>query len=103
MHFSHAKNRTPSQIPIIKDHLMKEDSNRMFEVVKQLQSRDKNKILVNAENGVTACEKKQVQIITDHFREVFRKYSEKEILLWQEICSGSHAGFCTASWSDTLC
>ena len=25
------------------------------------------------------------------------------ILLWLKICQGSHAGFCTASWSDNLC
>ncbi len=65
------------RIEEIENH--KEDSNRMFQVVRQLQSKDKNKILVNAESGVTASEKKQVEIVTDYFREVFRKDSEKEV------------------------
>ncbi len=37
----------------------KEDSTRMFQVVKQLQIKDKDEILVNSEEGVTASEKKR--------------------------------------------
>ena len=57
----------------------KDDSNRMYQVVRQLQTKDNNKIIVNAENGVTASEKKQVKIVTDYFRSVFSKDSESEI------------------------
>ena len=59
------------KIEEIENH--KEVSNRMFQVVKQLQIKDKDKILV------TASEKKQVEIITNYFREVFRKDSECEV------------------------
>ena len=38
----------------------KEDSNRMYQVVRQLQSKDNNKIIVNTEDGVTANESKQI-------------------------------------------
>ena len=40
----------------------------MFQVVRQLKSKDKTKILVNSEDGVTASEKKQVQIVTEYFK-----------------------------------
>ena len=51
----------------------------MFQVVGQLQRKNKSKILVNAEDGATASEKKQVKLVSDYFREVFRKDSEKEV------------------------
>ena len=54
----------------------KDDSNRMYQVMRQLQTKDNNKIIVNAENGVTASEKKQVEIVTDYrgFGTLSKKY-----------------------------
>ena len=37
----------------------KDDSSRMFLVIRQLQPKERKKILVHTENGVTASEKKQ--------------------------------------------
>ena len=36
----------------------KDDSNRMFQVIRQLQPKERKKILVHTENRVTASEKK---------------------------------------------
>ena len=57
----------------------KDVSNRMFQVIKQLQPKDKKKILVNSENGLTSNETEQVDIITKHFRDVFYKTEEEKI------------------------
>ena len=38
-----------------------------------------SELLSNAESGVTASEKKQVETVTDYFRELFRKDSQKEV------------------------
>jgi hypothetical protein len=57
----------------------KEDSNRMYQVVRQLQAKNKKKIMVQAEDGLTANEKKQIEIITNYFRDVFRKDTEEEM------------------------
>ena len=56
-----------------------DDSNWMFQVIRQLQPKERKKILVNNENGVAACEKKQIEIVTNHFKEVFQRRGEDEI------------------------
>ena len=56
-----------------------DDSNRMFQVIRQLQPKERKKIPVHTENGVTAREKKQIAIITNHFKEVFQRRREEEI------------------------
>ena len=38
----------------------KDDSNRMFQEIRQLQPKERKKILVHTKNGVTASEKKQI-------------------------------------------
>ncbi len=57
----------------------KDDSNRMYQVVRQLQPKGKEQIIVNTENGVTASEQKQLEIVTEYFRGVFRKSTEEEV------------------------
>ena len=57
----------------------KEDSNRMYQVVKQLQPREKKKILVDSEHGVTSNDKQQIKIITEHFKKVFHRCDQMEI------------------------
>ena len=49
----------------------KDDSNRMFQVIRQLQPKERKKILVHTENGVTASQKKGIDIVTNHLKEVF--------------------------------
>ena len=51
----------------------KDDSNRIFQVMRKLQLKERKKILVHTENGVTASEKKQIEIVTNHFKEVFQR------------------------------
>ncbi len=57
----------------------KNDSNCMYQVMRQLQGKGKEKIIVNTENGVTASDQKQLKIVTEYFRSVFRKDTEKEV------------------------
>ena len=57
----------------------KHDSNRMFQVIRQLLPKERKKILVHTENGVTASEKKKIVIVTNHFKEVFQRRREDEI------------------------
>ena len=38
----------------------KDDSNKMFQVIRQLQPKERKKIVVHTENGVIASEKKQI-------------------------------------------
>ena len=58
----------------------KDDSNRMYKAVRQLQqSKPKKKLAVDGENGLTINAKEQVEIITKHFKSVFHADSEKEI------------------------
>ena len=57
----------------------KDDSNRMFQVIGQLQPKERKKILVHTENGVTASEKKQIEIVTNHLKEVFQRRGEDKI------------------------
>ena len=40
----------------------KEDSNEMYRVIRQLQAKDQNKILVHEENGITASEKSKKKL-----------------------------------------
>ena len=51
-----------------------DDSNKMFEVVKELQ-REKPKIslMINTDEGLTTDENEQVKVITDHFKKQFYK------------------------------
>ena len=51
----------------------------MFQVIRQLQPKERNKLLVHTENGVTASEKKQIAIVTNHFKEEFQRRREDEI------------------------
>ena len=51
----------------------------MFQVIRQLQLKEGKKILVHTENGVTASEKKQIETVTNHFKEVFQRRGEDEI------------------------
>ena len=45
----------------------------MFQIIRQLQPKERKKTLVHAENGVTASEKEQIEIVRDHFEEVFQR------------------------------
>ena len=49
----------------------------MFQVIRQLQPKERKKILVHTKNGVTASEKKQIEIVTNHFKEVFQTRGER--------------------------
>ena len=51
----------------------------MFQVIRKLQPKERKKILLNTENGVTAREKKQIEVVTNHFKEVFQRRGEDEI------------------------
>ena len=51
----------------------------MFQVIRQLQSKDRKKILLHTKNEVIASKKKQIEIITNQFIEVFQRRGEKEI------------------------
>ena len=55
----------------------KDDSIRMFQVIRQLQPKERKKILVHTENGVKASEKKQIEIIKNHFKEVFQRREDE--------------------------
>eukprot|EP00794_Sanderia_malayensis_P004055 gene4055-4606_t len=58
----------------------KDDSQRMFQAVKQLQrGKEKKKLIVDSENGKTTNENKQVQIVSEFFDKMFNKSTEKEI------------------------
>ena len=58
----------------------KDDSRRMFQVVKHLQKRnDKNKVIVDGKDGKTTNEKQQVEIVSKFFEEMFNKNTEKDI------------------------
>ena len=50
----------------------------MFQVIRQLQPKERKKILVHTENGITASEK-ETEIVTNHFKEVFWRRGEEEI------------------------
>ena len=57
-----------------------DDSRKMFQVVKQLQRRkQKKKIIVNGEHGVTTNEIRQVEIVTHFFNDMFNKDTERKI------------------------
>ena len=43
----------------------KDDSNRIFQVIRQLQPKERKKILVHTENVVRTNEKKQIEIVTN--------------------------------------
>ena len=50
----------------------KNDSNKMFKVIKQIQnSKPKKKLLVNSEEGMVTEESKQAELITKHFQKMF--------------------------------
>ena len=51
----------------------------MFQVIRQLQLKERKKILSTHWNGVTASERKQIEIVTNHFNEVFQRSGEDEI------------------------
>ena len=51
----------------------------MFQAIRQLQPKERKQILVNTENGVTASEKKQLEIAKNHFKEVLQRRGEDEI------------------------
>ena len=51
----------------------------MFQVIRQLQPKERKKILVHTENGVIGSEKKQIGIVTNHFKEVFQRRGEEKI------------------------
>ena len=51
----------------------------MFQVIRKLQPTERRKILVHTEKGVTASEKKQIEIVTNCFKEVFQIREEDEI------------------------
>ena len=51
----------------------------MFQVIRQLQPKERKKILIYTENGVTSSEKKQIETVTNHFKEVFQRRAEEEI------------------------
>ena len=55
----------------------KDDSNRMFQVIRQLQPKARKKILVYTDNGVTASEKKHIEFVTNNFKEVFQRREEE--------------------------
>ena len=55
----------------------KGDSNRMFQVIRQLQPKETKKILVHTENGVKASEKKQIEIVINHFKEMFQRREDE--------------------------
>ena len=58
----------------------KDDSRRMFKVVKDLQRRkEKKKLVVDGKDGKTTDEKEQVKIVTSFFNTMFSKEGEKEI------------------------
>jgi len=58
----------------------KDDSNRMYQAVRALQNLEpKKKILVNGEDGMVTNEKEQVSIITDFFKNTFKKDNMEEI------------------------
>ena len=51
----------------------------MFQVIRQLQPKERKNILVHTENGVTTSEKKQIEIVRNHFKEEFQRRGEEEI------------------------
>ena len=51
----------------------------MFQVIRQLQPKERKKIIVHTENGVKTSEKKQRQIVTNHFKEVRGEDKIKDI------------------------
>ena len=56
----------------------KDDSRRMFKVVKDLQRRkEKKKIVVDGKDGKTTDEKEQVKIVTSFFNNMFSKEEEE--------------------------
>ncbi len=58
----------------------KDDSRRMFQVVKQLQRcKEKKKIIVDGEEGIITDPKNQIKIITEFFNDIFHKNGEKDI------------------------
>ena len=58
----------------------KDDSSKMFQAIKQLQRRkEKKKVVVDSVHGKTTNEKRQVEIVTKFFEEMFIKKSEQEI------------------------
>ena len=58
----------------------KNDSNRMYQAVRQLQqTKPKKRLMVDGEKGLTTNVTEQVEIITNHFKSVFHIDTEKEI------------------------
>ena len=51
----------------------------MFPVIRQLKPKERKKTLVQTENGVTASQKKQIKIITNHFKQVLQRRGEEEM------------------------
>ena len=51
----------------------------MLSVIRQLLPKERKKILVHTENGVRASEKKQIEIVTNHFKEIFQRREGAEI------------------------
>ena len=57
----------------------KDDSRKMFQAIKQLQRRkEKKKVVLDSVDGKTTNEKRQVEIVTKFFEEMFTKKSEQE-------------------------
>ena len=58
----------------------KDDSRRMFQVVKDLQKRKvKKRIVVDGEDGKTTDEKEQIRLVTAFFNDMFNKEDEEKI------------------------
>ena len=55
------------------------DTNRTHQVIRQLQPKERKKIFIQAENGKTTNEEKQIKIITDYFTSVFKKDEEEDV------------------------
>jgi len=60
----------------------KDDSRRMFQVVKDLQKRkEKKRIVVDGEDGKTTDEKEQIRLVTAFLNDMFSKEDEEIINL----------------------
>ena len=57
----------------------KNDTNRTYQVIRQLQPKERKKIFIQTENGKTKNEEKQVKISTNCFTSVFNKDEEENV------------------------
>ena len=56
----------------------KDDSNRMFQVIRQLQPKERKKITVHTENGVTASKEKQIEIVKIILKNHLKKFTRED-------------------------